>query len=91
LVPTPTQQLTSFGAQRKEQAEALFCSELVALFYQQAGWMSKSVKAHHFLPKDFADYDNAHAEQYLRPGVSMGEMLIVTPPLAAAAAHDNKM
>eukprot|EP00658_Telonema_sp_P-2_P072769 TRINITY_DN6185_c0_g1_i2.p1 TRINITY_DN6185_c0_g1~~TRINITY_DN6185_c0_g1_i2.p1 ORF type:complete len:310 (+),score=66.23 TRINITY_DN6185_c0_g1_i2:226-1155(+) len=61
----------------RESTQALFCSELVALFYQQAGWMDRANKPHHYLPKDFADYDSANATQHLVPGIGLGPMVLI--------------
>ena len=36
---------------REEHLHALFCSELVACVFQQAGWMSEEYEANRFLPK----------------------------------------
>lgn len=63
----------------EETTQALFCSELVAFYYQQAGWMGKEQLPWKFLPKDFADYRSANVPYYLFPGISLGEMIIVTP------------
>merc|ERR1712166_16562 len=61
-----------------KSTQKLFCSELAAFFYQQAGWMTKEQKPYHFLPKDFADYSNASADSMLKPGLSLSSMILVT-------------
>jgi len=63
----------------KATTEALFCSELVVFYYQQAGWMSKEQLPWKFLPKDFADYRSANVPYYLQPGISLGPMIIISP------------
>lgn len=67
------------GSERQQTTEALFCSELVAFYYQQAGWMSKDQLPCRFLPKDFADYRSANVPYYLEPQYSLGPMLLVEP------------
>ena len=65
--------------QRLASTETVFCSELVALYYQQAGWMSKDVLPCRFLPKDFADYRSANVTRYLLKGISLGPMIEIVP------------
>lgn len=63
-----------------ETTQALFCSELVAFYYQQAGWMDKELLPWLFLPKDFADYRNANVPYHLKEGISLGPMVTVEVP-----------
>lgn len=65
--------------ERLASTETVFCSELVALYYQQAGWMTKDVLPCRFLPKDFADYRSANVQRYLQKGISLGPMIEIVP------------
>jgi len=71
--------MADLEGERKQSTKALFCSEMVMLYLQQAGWMSKEEMPHHFLPKDFSDDDNANAEYYLQNGAKLGPMTLINP------------
>lgn len=68
------------GSELDTTTQALFCSELAAFYYQQAGWMSKEQLPCRFLPKDFADYRNANVPFYLNEGIALGPMVEIKPP-----------
>eukprot|EP00656_Telonema_subtile_P054101 TRINITY_DN7989_c0_g1_i1.p1 TRINITY_DN7989_c0_g1~~TRINITY_DN7989_c0_g1_i1.p1 ORF type:complete len:349 (-),score=75.72 TRINITY_DN7989_c0_g1_i1:285-1331(-) len=68
------------GSKLDNTTQALFCSELTAFYYQQAGWMSKEQLPCRFLPKDFADYRSANVPFYLNEGISLGPMIEIRPP-----------
>jgi len=55
--------------------ERLFCSELVAMAWQQAGWLSNVKPSYRYLPKDFSDSSNACARHFLSSECTMGQML----------------
>eukprot|EP00658_Telonema_sp_P-2_P060981 TRINITY_DN49753_c0_g1_i2.p1 TRINITY_DN49753_c0_g1~~TRINITY_DN49753_c0_g1_i2.p1 ORF type:complete len:355 (+),score=72.63 TRINITY_DN49753_c0_g1_i2:37-1101(+) len=68
------------GGELEKTTQSLFCSELVAFYYQQAGWMNKDQLPCRFLPKDFADYRNANVQYNLNPGIDLGDMTLVAAP-----------
>ena len=63
--------------QLKATTEALFCSELVTFYYQQAGWMSKEQLPCRFVPNDLTDSTSANVSRFLKPGISLGPMILV--------------
>jgi len=54
--------------------DSLFCSELVALLYQEAGWMDDQFEAMHYLPKDFGTAPNARFPGHAMGGAKLGSV-----------------
>lgn len=68
----------------KENSESVFCSELVARLYNQAGILQmegKEVQSDRFLPKDFSADPHAILKDFINPDYSVAETFKIVQQL----------
>ena len=63
--------------QREDELQALFCSELVAQLYIDAGWLDGTLRASRYLPKDFGVGGNEMLTTNMLGGAALGDLLQV--------------
>lgn len=60
--------------EKEDELQALFCSELVAALYIDAGWLNDSLEASRYLPKDFGIGGNELVTERLTNGATLGPL-----------------
>lgn len=59
---------------KEDELQALFCSELVAAIYIDAGWLNDTLAASRYLPKDFGIGGNENLTERLTNGATLGPL-----------------